>query len=171
MMLNVYIFALVYAKTVKKSKNADDDKKIVCYNEDDQKGAGHMKKVIPVLIAVVLIIVIAGIGFGAKLIDKYSYSDERADLQEYFGNTGEDDVPIILQNERIEAHARIWDGICYFDLDTVYAYFNDRFYEDKEEDLLLYTMPDSIIRTEIGSSTYRTDEGEPKDTGYVLSRY
>lgn len=130
-----------------------------------------MKKMIPVLIAIVLILVIAGVGFGAKLIDKYSYSDERADLQEYFGIMGEDDVPIILQDEQIEAHARIWDGICYFDLDTVYTYFNDRFYEDKEEDLLIYTMPDLVIRTEIGSSIYLTGNGGSNDTGYILSRY
>lgn len=130
-----------------------------------------MKKMIPVLIAIVLILVIAGVGFGAKLIEKYSYSDERADLQEYFGIMGEDDVPIILQDEQIEAHARIWDGICYVDLDTVYTYFNDRFYEDKEEDLLIYTMPDTVIRTEIGSSVYLTGNGESNDAGYILSRY
>lgn len=130
-----------------------------------------MKKMIPVLIAIVLILVIAGVGFGAKLIEKYSYSDERADLQEYFGIMGEDDVPIILQDEQIEAHARIWDGVCYFDLDTVYTYFNDRFYEDKEEALLIYTMPDMVIRTEIGSSIYLAGNGEPNDTGYILSRY
>ena len=130
-----------------------------------------MKKVIPVLVAIVLIIVIAAVAFGAKLIDKYSYSDERADLQEYFGITGADDVPILLQDEQIKAHARLWDGVCYFDLDTVYTYFNDRFYEDKEEDLLIYTMPDSIIRTEIGSSTYLTGDNESNEAGYILSRY
>lgn len=93
-----------------------------------------MKKVIPVIIAVVLIIVIAGAGFGAKLLDKYSYSKERADLTEYFGVMGEDDVPVVLQDERIEEHAKLWDGVCYFDLATVHKYFNDRFYEDKRKD-------------------------------------
>ena len=33
-----------------------------------------MKKVIPVIIAIVLIIVIAAAGLGVKLLDKYSYS-------------------------------------------------------------------------------------------------
>ena len=37
-------FTLLYAKTVKKSKNTDDDKEIVCYNEDGQKGAGNYEK-------------------------------------------------------------------------------------------------------------------------------
>lgn len=130
-----------------------------------------MKKVIPVLVAVILIIIIAAAGFGAKLIDRYSYSKEYADLNEYFGIEGEDDVPIILQDAQIEEHARIWDNICYFDLATVHQYFNDRFYEDKAEKLLLYTLPDAVIRTETGSSEYSDSHGAVNDAGYVISRY
>ena len=55
-----------------------------------------MKKIIPVLIAVFMIIVIAVIGVGARLMEKYSYSKERADLTEYFEVRGEGDVPVIL---------------------------------------------------------------------------
>ena len=130
-----------------------------------------MKKIIPVLVAIVLIIVIAAVGFGSIIIEKYSYSKERADLDEYFGVAGADDVPIILQDARIEEHAKIWDNVCYFDFATVHLYFNDRFYEDKTENLLLYTTPDSIIRTNIGSSVYETSKGESYDTGYVIARY
>ena len=61
-----------------------------------------MKKIIPVLIAVFMIIVIAVIGVGARLMEKYSYSKERADLTEYFEVRGEGDVPVIMQDERIE---------------------------------------------------------------------
>lgn len=71
-----------------------------------------MKKIIPVLIAVFMIIVIAVIGVGARLMEKYSYSKERADLTEYFEVRGEGDVPVILQDERIEEHARLIDGVC-----------------------------------------------------------
>ena len=42
------------------------------------------KRVIPVIIAIVLIIFIVAISVGVKLMDKYSYSKERADLEEYF---------------------------------------------------------------------------------------
>ena len=129
-----------------------------------------MKKVIPVIIAIVLIIVIAAAGVGAKLLEKYSYSKERADLTEYFGVMGAGDVPVILQDERIEEHARLWDGVCYFDLATVHKYFNDRFYEDKKEGLLLYALPDKIVRTEIGTSTL-TRGGEEETREYVISRY
>ena len=130
-----------------------------------------MKKIIPVLVAIVLILIIAAVGFGTVLIDKYSYSKERADLNSYFGITGEDDVPIILQDAQIEEHARIWDNVCYFDFATVHLYFNDRFYEDRAENLLLYTTPDAIIRTDIGSTVYETSTGESQDAGYVIAIY
>ena len=129
-----------------------------------------MKKIIPVLIAIVLIIVVAAIGFGGILAEKYSYSKERADLTEYFGITGDDDVPIILQNDRIEEHAKLWDGVCYFDFATVHKYFNDRFYEDKKENLLLYTLPDAVISVPIGTqSVMRGEESGERD--FVIARY
>ena len=121
-----------------------------------------MKKMIPVFIAIVLIIVVALVGFGAKIADKYSYSKERADLTEYFGITDSDDIAVILQDERIEEYAKLWDGVCYFDLATVHKYFNDRFYEDKKEGLLLYTLPDAIIRTEIGTQTVMCGDSSPR---------
>ncbi|MBD5520159.1 MAG: SH3 domain-containing protein [Lachnospiraceae bacterium] len=130
-----------------------------------------MKKIIPVLIAIVLIIIIAAVGFGAKIIEKYSYSKEYADLDEYFGIEGEDDVAIILQDEQIEEYAKIWDNTCYFSLAVVHQYLNDRFYEDKIESLLLYTLPDSVIRTEIGTSDYWTSNDEINNAGYVIARY
>ncbi len=129
-----------------------------------------MKKIIPVLIAIVLIIVVGAAAFGAKLLDRYSYSKEKANLAEYFGVTGDDDVPVILQDEKIEEHAKLWDGTCYFDFATVQKYFNDRFYEDKKEGLLLYTLPDAIVRTQIGTSEV-SKNGETESRDYVLARY
>lgn len=132
-----------------------------------------MKKIIPVLIAIVLIIVVAAIGFGSKLAEKYSYSKERADLAEYFDIKGSDDVPIILQDERIEEHAKLWDGVCYFDFATVHKYFNDRFYEDKRENLLLYALPDAVVRVPIGTVEVTAGgyagEGDAADNGDRLT--
>ena len=56
-----------------------------------------MKKIIPVLIAIVLIIIIVGVSFGRGIMEKYSYSQEKADLNKYFGIAG-DEAAIILQN-------------------------------------------------------------------------
>lgn len=128
------------------------------------------KKIIPVLIAIVLIIVIAGISFGTKILEKYSYTKERADLDAYFQMAGENDVAIVLQNEMIEERARLFDGVYYLDLHTVHKYFNDRFYEDKGEGLLLYTLPDDIVRTVTGSSEVITKDGT-EALAYQPARY
>ena len=127
-----------------------------------------MKKAIPVLIAIILIIIIGATAFGAKIIEKYSYSRERADLYEYFHITKEDEVSIVLQNEMVEEKAFMKDGVCYFDLATVHRYFNDRFYVDLVEQLLLYTTPTDIIRTPIGTNAFQIN-GAPQDAGYMLS--
>lgn len=128
------------------------------------------KKIIPVLVAIVLIILIAGISIGMKIWEKYSYTKERADLNVYFNISGEGDVAIILNNEMMEERARLYDSVYYLDLDTVHRYFNDRFYEDKGEQLLLYTVPDDIIRTEIGSSETVSKNGA-EALPYTAARY
>ena len=128
------------------------------------------KKIIPIVIAIVLIIIVGGIGFGGKIIEKYSYSKERADLEAYFAINSLQDVAIILHDEMIEERAWLIDGVYYLDFATVHKYFNDRFYEDKEEGLLLYTLPDDIVRNSIGSSMMETGSGS-EDLGYVIARY
>ena len=46
-----------------------------------------MKRVIPVLVALGLIILIGGIAIGGIVKDKYSYSKERITPEEYFDMT------------------------------------------------------------------------------------
>ena len=129
-----------------------------------------MKKIIPALIAIVLIIVIGAVTFGGKIIDKYSYSKERADLNAYFEMGGAGDVAVILGNELIEERARLIDGAYYMDLASVHKYFNDRFYVDSAEGLLLYTMPTETERVTIGGSIREKESGS-EDLGYVIARY
>jgi len=128
------------------------------------------KKIIPVVLAIVLIIIIGCVSFGGMIIDKYSYSKERADLNAYYEISSDSDVAVVLQNEIIEERAKLIDGVYYFDIDTVHKYLNDRFYVDKNENLLLYSLPDDTMRTSIGSSI-REDSLTSEDMGYVLSRF
>lgn len=134
-----------------------------------------MKKMIPVIIAIVLIMLIAVAGFGAKLLERYSYSKDRADLTEYFGIQGDNDVPIILQDELVEEHAKIFDNMCYFDIATVHKYFNDRFYEDKAQGTVVFTTPDSIITIPVGEANLTNYDADFESSGtawdYVISRY
>ena len=128
------------------------------------------KTIIPIVVAVVLIIIIGGVSIGVRLFEKYSYSRERADLNEYFAISSQEDVAIILGNEMIEERARLIDGIYYLELPFVHQYFNDRFYEDKKENLLLYALPDDVVRCKISSSIRNTKNGS-EDMGYVIARY
>lgn len=128
------------------------------------------KKIIPILAAIVLIIIIGCVSIGAKLIERYSYSRERADLNDYFQISSQEDTAIILGNDIIEERARLIDGVYYLDLSTVHKYFNDRFYEDKKENLLLYTLPDDIVKTNTGSTVKESRNGS-EDLGYVIARY
>ncbi len=129
-----------------------------------------MKKAIPVIIAVALIIIIGAGYIGMKFLERYSYSKEYADLNEYYAVSGGEDTAIVLQDEIIEEKAVLRDGSYYFDYETVRKYFNDRFYVDTTESLLLYTTAVDTIRTEIGSSTF-TQDGAQVEESYTISFY
>lgn len=111
-----------------------------------------MKKKLPVIIAVVLIIVIVAITAGMKILERFSYSKERMDANAYYGLETGEEVALVLNNEIKEEKGRLSEGRCYLSLDTVHAYLNDRFYADYNEGLLLYTTPDTIIRAEAGAA-------------------
>ncbi|MBE5857877.1 MAG: chitinase [Lachnospiraceae bacterium] len=135
-----------------------------------------MKRVIPALIAIVLIILIAGIALGGKLIEKYSYSDEMDNLEEYFGITDPNQVPILYRGEKLETKLLNKDGQLYLDLDSVHELLNERFYWDNRENWLLYATPTAKMVNQIGASSYTVTNGmgyeseiEGEDLGYPIS--
>ena len=131
-------------------------------------GAHMKKKVLPVIVAILLILVIGGCALGKVLLDRYSYSKEEADWNEFYQVSENDRSAIILQNEMVEEQALIKDGVCYFDLATVHKYMNEVFYADMTENLLLYATPTEVIRTTFGETAYTTTEGT-QEAGYVIS--
>ena len=131
-------------------------------------GAHMKKKILPVIIAVLLILVIGGVTLGKVLLDKYSYSKEEADWNEFYQVSENDRSAIIVQNEMVEEQALIKDGVCYFDLATVHKYMNEVLYADMTENLLLYATPTEVIRTTFGETAYTTTEGT-QEAGYVIS--
>ncbi len=143
-----------------------------------------MKKKIPILITVVLILLVLALLAFPTIYKKYSYSDERANLQEYFNLTGEEEVAIILGDEMIPEKAICRDGVYYLDLNTIHLYFNGRFYLDnsvENEALLIYTTTDKSHRSLQGSNVIKTEDGEEtmeypvmlyeNDTCYVAVDY
>ena len=133
-----------------------------------------MKKAIPVIVAILLIVVIGAVTLGSMLVEKYSYSKERVDLAQYYGlyaddaSGGDGWTAVYLQDERMEQLAPLKDGKCYFPMDMVHQYFNDTFYADRMEGLLLYALPTEVVRVALGSSVEQRGGGS-EDLGYVIA--
>ena len=112
------------------------------------------RKRLPVLAVAGIVIIILLVVLIGSLIKKYTPSKDRADLNEYFALEAENDVGIIVQNEKIEAKAKLIDGTIYLDYDTVKQYLNSRFYFDTKENVLLYTLPKDVVSAEVGKKEY-----------------
>jgi len=129
-----------------------------------------MKRVLPVIIAILLILIIGG-GYAATVLhEKYSYSNEKMNLQEYFGITQSDQVAVIMQGEQVDFFAKLIDGYCYLDLNTVQANFNNRFYLDEAEGLLIYVEPGKITTAHLNEKGFVSD-GVSENTEYVPALY
>ncbi len=124
------------------------------------------KKIIPVIVALVLILVIGVAGIGRKLLDKYSYSRELADMDAYYG-VSEGQLAILLQDDWISEKAVLIGGAVYFDLDTVHDYLNEGFYVDINEQKLLYTTANDTVQALFGSGEY-TDKNGSHSMGYAI---
>lgn len=126
------------------------------------------KKLIPVAVAVGLIVVIVLIGVATKLLEKYSYSKERADLNQYFGVTGGEETAVILNDELIETKAFYRDGQCYLPIDFVNTSINNHFYYDKTEGLVLFTTDYDKVTTQVNSTDYTLSNTFTSE-GYILT--
>lgn len=111
------------------------------------------RKVIPVLIGLLLIVLILAGAAGVFLFQRYSGSKEEADLNAYFGLNGSQEVAIIWNQELTEEKGLLQDERCYLRLDTVHEMLNERFYVDHNEKLLLYTLPEETVQIGIGEQT------------------
>lgn len=112
------------------------------------------KKMIPALIAVGLILIVIIIGLLTGLLKRFSYSNERADLESYFGVTGGEETAIILNDEIVETDALYRDGQCYFPITFVNEKINNHFYYDMAEGLVLFTTDYDKMTTQVGSTDY-----------------
>ena len=125
-----------------------------------------MKKAVPYIITIILLLVMGGVFF--KLYyDHYMYTDERADLNEYYGVQDEDDFPIIYENLVSEMHARRFDGECYMDLETARSLLNNRFYYGTQDDTLIYCLPEEMYVARAGEKKWESDVNGVTEEDYA----
>lgn len=124
-------------------------------------------KLVPVLIAMIFITVVLIFAAVSMLIKKYTPTKERADLNSYYNVQNEEDMAIIMDNQRMEEMAKYWEGHVYLDFTIVRSSLNRRFYWDNNENILRYTTPTDVISVNAGSTDYTvTRQSQSED--YVI---
>lgn len=98
----------------------------------------------PVVIVCILILVLAAVGVGTYFIKKYIPTKERMDLTEYYGQTGEDEMTVILGTDIMETKAVKSGDRVYLPLDMVNTYLNQRYYWDSANQQILYATPSEL---------------------------
>ena len=98
----------------------------------------------PVVIVCILILVLAAVGVGMHFIKKYIPTKERMDLTEYYGQTGEDEMTVILGTDIMETKAVKSGDRVYLPLDMVNTYLNQRYYWDSANQQILYATPSEL---------------------------
>ncbi len=126
-------------------------------------------KAVPVLAALLLFFLVGGFFAGKLLYEKYSPSKEMADLNEYFGLSGDQDMAVVINDEMVGDMARFIDGKVYLHVETVYQYMDSRFYWDEKENQYLYALPKELVSAAVGESSYTVAKSS-QDAGYVILR-
>lgn len=121
------------------------------------------RKYAPILAAIAFVVVLLLIVLGRFLIKRYTPGEERANLMEYFSLEEEEDMAIIYEGQLMATKAEYIQGHVYVPYKFLHDYMNPRFYWDSNENLLLYTTTDYIVRTEPSTADYYV--GNKKITG------
>ena len=102
------------------------------------------KRVISILGILLVLVAVLGIYIFRNELEELGANNKVEDLKAYYGlEAGE--VALIYNGELQSAKAVEQDGIIYLPLDWVSSILNDKFYWSKEDELLIYTTPDSVL--------------------------
>lgn len=112
----------------------------------------------PAVMGVAAVLLLIIIGASAFLIRKYAPSKERMDLDLYFQMEEENELAVIVQNEKLEQKGIVLNDRPYVSTDIVKQYLNARFYWDSAENLYIYTTPTEMITAHVGENQYTVDK-------------
>lgn len=125
----------------------------------------NVKKKFQILAGVIALIGMLAILF--VCIRKYMPSSQRMSSEEYFGQLGETEAAIVVEDHIAQEHAQIYDGNVYIDYTLVQNELNSRFFWDASVGLLLFTTPTQVFEIAPNTSAYAID-GESFDAGYDI---
>ena len=128
-----------------------------------------------------IVLILAAIG-GFLIWKRYGASNERADLEQYYELSSEDEVAVVVNNEVIRENddeqaaseeteippaGKVYGDQYYIEYSVVRENINKRFYWDPNENIMLYTLPEGNVTVEVGSNEY-TDVNEKKSADYDI---
>lgn len=128
--------------------------------------ARRRKRTLLIRTIIVIILIIAAAG-GALFWMRYGPSKEKADLNDYYGISGDDGLALIVNNEVLETGGKMINKVPYIEYSVVREHINRRFYWDPNESILLYTLPAGNVSVTVGSSEY-TELKEKKTADYAI---
>ena len=132
-----------------------------------------MKKVLPIIIVILLIIGVGGGVVWNILASRYKPTEDFMDYASALG-LGDDEYVITLNHELVQEDRAVnIDGRVYLSMDLVTDSLNTRFYWDENEQLFLFTTPTELIliSPDVQSYTVRTWDGSSDgDEGYMIVR-
>ncbi|MBR1876782.1 MAG: hypothetical protein IJ805_06720, partial [Lachnospiraceae bacterium] len=111
----------------------------------------HRQKYLPVLVAVLLIVIVAGVSLANGLFEELIPTGKEADLNEYFNVTSPNEAAVILNKEISPDKALFMNGIYYFPISMANG-LNDIFYYDGIENRLFATTAAAV--NEAGTSDF-----------------
>ncbi|MEG1946890.1 MAG: glycosyl hydrolase family 18 protein [Lachnospiraceae bacterium] len=132
--------------------------------EQRKKSRNNMISMIIALLFISAVLLMAGVSL---LIKKYTPTKERVDGNNYYNIQAEDDMAIILDNQRSEYMAKYWDGHVYLNYDLVHGMLNQRFFWDNNENILRYVTPTDVISVNAGATDYMVTK-TTKTEDYVI---
>lgn len=118
---------------------------------------------------ILLFVIIIGVIGGTFFVKRYGPTKERADLKEYYGIEHEDQLAIVIDNKVVGNQGILIDGKPYVEYAVVRDYLNKRFYLDRNENILLYTLPEGTIKVDVGSTEYMLQK-QRQNEGYVIMK-
>ena len=127
------------------------------------------KRFAPIIAAAVLVVVIILIVIIGKKIEDATPSKETMSISDYFADVAPGTYPAFLNMEPADFRVYDFDGTKYLELQVLENVFDDRFYWESAENVLLYASVEK-------SDLYNVPSGEKKyylgkslnDTGYVI---
>lgn len=132
-----------------------------------------MKKILPILIAVFLIIAAGAAWVISIIIEKKTPTDARMDGSVYYNMTEEDQVALIVNGAVSESFGKNIDGTIYVDYESVSGMINKRFYWDVNEQQVLYALPTEVLKVDLKTeqTDYRVIDNKLYISMNVISQY